>query len=95
MHPRQLFREHEGNFTMYSNMKAGKNLRIVKGHTAKNMHVLYFDAEYNPIKALENRDGVIKEYPFPEKSRIFYEVEMDVADILKRELGIAEGDKYE
>lgn len=87
MHPRKLFREHEGNLTMYSNIKGGKNLRIVKGHTAKNMHVLYFDAEYNPIKALENRDGVIKEYPFPEQAGTFYEVEAEVVDILERELG--------
>jgi len=90
MHPRELFREHEGNFIMYSNLKGGKNLRIVKGHTAKNMHALYFDAEYNPIKALENRDGVIKEYSFPEKSLIFYEVEAEIMYILMRELGIEE-----
>jgi len=93
MHPRKLFRDHEGNFIMYSNLKCGKNLRIVKGHTAKNMHVLYFDAEYNPMKALENRDGVIEEYQFPKESCTFYEVEAEVVDILERELGIAKGDE--
>lgn len=83
---REVIKAYEGVYKNYSHIKYKRSKEIVvKCHTAKNMYMLKYDLNYNPITAYTNFDGIRETIPY-DKNGNFEAVENLISHIIVKRI---------